>query len=118
MDIAEAHFAASEVQQLHDTPQANQAAAFTRLWVLKEACLKALGRGLSEPLHSVSFHPSSAVPATLPRGAGNPTDWQCAVQEPVPGIYLAAAVRGGPGRFLKWDCASTDICGTTVSQSN
>lgn len=108
MTIAEAQFSPVEVRNLRATAPGGQAAAFARLWVLKEAYLKALGRGLAGGLDTVSFLPHSASPATVPDEAGDPSDWHCTVRAPVPGVFVAAAVRADAGRFPKWDWVRAD----------
>jgi len=53
--IAEAYFAPSEVELLQQAPPSERARCFFRLWTLKEAYIKAIGKGLSAPLSSFAF---------------------------------------------------------------
>ena len=50
--IAKRFFHPSESAWLFSLPEAEQPAAFLRLWTCKESYIKALGRGLSQPLDS------------------------------------------------------------------
>jgi 4'-phosphopantetheinyl transferase len=52
----------AEVQQLQGVPDAERAAAFTRLWVRKEAVVKATGDGLRTPLATFAVSPADAAP--------------------------------------------------------
>jgi 4'-phosphopantetheinyl transferase len=49
-DLAARTFAPAEVDLLRATPAADQPAALFAIWTLKEAIIKAMGRGLSMPL--------------------------------------------------------------------
>jgi 4'-phosphopantetheinyl transferase len=53
--IAEAYFAGSEVEILQRAPPSERTRCFFRLWTLKEAYIKAIGKGLSAPLNSFAF---------------------------------------------------------------
>ncbi len=53
IDIARALFARREYEHLRATPDEERSVAFLRLWTRKEACVKALGLGLSVPLDTV-----------------------------------------------------------------
>lgn len=55
MKLAERYFARSEVAQLVEPPAGERCTRFVELWVLKEAYIKAVGRGLSHPLGSFAF---------------------------------------------------------------
>lgn len=53
--IAERFFAAGEAQLVHSAEPSARGEVFLRIWTLKEAYIKALGRGLSIPLDSFCF---------------------------------------------------------------
>jgi 4'-phosphopantetheinyl transferase len=93
-------FAATEADALDALPEAIRAAAFVRLWTLKEAVLKALGEGLAFGLDRVAFALEGAgLPtglAALAGEAGASDAWQLALLEPAPGFLGALAWRGGP----------------------
>jgi 4'-phosphopantetheinyl transferase len=55
LTLAERYFARSEVAGLMAQPAGNRRTRFIELWVLKEAYIKAVGRGLSHPLASFAF---------------------------------------------------------------
>ncbi len=54
-EVAEDFFALTEVSQLHQAPKARQQALFYHFWTLKEAYIKAIGKGLALPLDSFGF---------------------------------------------------------------
>jgi len=51
--LAKRHFTRSEIEQWQRTPAPDRARVFLQGWTRKEACLKALGSGLSEPPGSI-----------------------------------------------------------------
>ena len=53
--IARLHFSAAELRQLQACPEARRYSYFLELWTLKQAYLKALGRGVHKPLADISF---------------------------------------------------------------
>lgn len=63
------YFSAQEQTYFFSLPQAQQADAFYRLWVLKEAAVKALGAGMHRPLASFSIQlaPPMRVDGIQPR---------------------------------------------------
>jgi 4'-phosphopantetheinyl transferase len=54
-EIADHYFCPQEVAWLERLPEPDRAEGFLRLWTLKEAFIKATGRGLSQPLDSFWF---------------------------------------------------------------
>ena len=58
MDIADRYFTAQEVAWLYALPGAERSRGFLRLWTLKEAFIKATGKGLTDDLASFWFVPS------------------------------------------------------------
>ncbi len=61
-NIAKQFFAAGEVAKLRTVAEANKQATFLKCWTRKEAFIKAIGEGLSHPLHQfeVTFLPTEA----------------------------------------------------------
>jgi 4'-phosphopantetheinyl transferase len=51
--LARRHFTRTEIEQWERTPAPDRARVFLQGWTRKEACLKALGSGLSEPPGSI-----------------------------------------------------------------
>jgi 4'-phosphopantetheinyl transferase len=92
-DNATNFFSPSEVMLLRNTPAAQQAAVFFRLWTLKEAFIKATGEGLSRSLVSFSFS-LDPVSIAFPSGdADEAEQWQFAEIRPTTRHLLAVAVR-------------------------
>jgi 4'-phosphopantetheinyl transferase len=55
LDAADDYLSKTELQALRSQPAADQLQLFFRYWTLKEAWLKARGKGLSVPLHDFSI---------------------------------------------------------------
>jgi len=55
LDLAPRYFAPEEERWLRSLPAAEQPRGFLRLWTLKEAFIKATGRGLAQHLHDFAF---------------------------------------------------------------
>jgi 4'-phosphopantetheinyl transferase len=55
LEIAKTHFAPMEQSWIAALPRSEQALGFWRVWTLKEAFIKATGRGLAQPLQHFSF---------------------------------------------------------------
>lgn len=73
-ELARRFFAAAEYQYLRNLPPELQRDAFFRIWTLKEAYIKAEGKGLSIPLDSFHFHFSDKVTLQL-NGELTPGGW-------------------------------------------
>ena len=54
-EIAKAKFAKPELAQLHDLPGTEKRKKFFLFWTLKESYIKAIGKGLLEPLDGFAF---------------------------------------------------------------
>jgi 4'-phosphopantetheinyl transferase len=113
--IPERFLSPREVVQLRALPLQLQQRAFFNCWTRKEAYIKALGEGLSHPLHSfdVSFAPDAD--AALRYVAGNPeelTRWSFHNIE-LGSSYSAALVVEGSGcsvRKMSWQRSSSIDC--------
>jgi 4'-phosphopantetheinyl transferase len=91
LDIAERFFASAEVAFLRDSAPADRPDVFARIWTLKEAYIKATGRGLSNcPLDCFMFGPEGVkFEAAL---GDDPANWQFAHLRPTSQHSLALAL--------------------------
>lgn len=93
IDLARRYFHAGEIAAIEGLPPGcGQVRAFFRLWTLKEAVVKALGKGLSIPLDSfeVSIATASPVLSVVPEDA--PRTWWLESTAPEDGYCRALAV--------------------------
>jgi 4'-phosphopantetheinyl transferase len=103
LEVARRYFTASEVAGLDGLPAPARAERFFRLWTLKEAFIKATGKGLTQDLSSFWFCLDPPAIRFAPGLAERPRDW-CFAQRIVGGGFLAAiGVRGqGAGIEAAW----------------
>jgi phosphopantetheinyl transferase len=98
-DIARDNFSHQEIQALNELPATVRTTRVLELWTLKEAFLKATGRGLSAQLDSVWFEflPPGAIRFHAP-GDVDVGSWKFALFEPHAEVRMAVAVesRGLP----------------------
>jgi 4'-phosphopantetheinyl transferase len=88
-DLAENTLSAKELASLSDDPGAD----FLRLWVRKEALLKATGHGLRIPMSRIEVSPAAAPPALLAWPLDIPVDHvRLAMLDPGPRHHAAVAV--------------------------
>lgn len=85
--LAARYFTPEEARELAALPEDMRSDAFLRYWTLKEALLKATGKGLSEPLDSF-------------RAVVTPAGWSLHALEPAP-AYLGALAVPAPGCRLR-----------------
>lgn len=101
MAIAQRHFPAAEVDWLRR--QADPDHAFLRLWTLKEALYKAIGRGLGYGLGRACFQPGADGRlrlAALDGPAAPASAWQCRELDLGP-AHVGAAVWSGETRPVR-----------------
>lgn len=110
--IARRYFSAREVAAFERLTKNEQAAAFFEYWTLKEAYVKAVGRGISLGLARFSFElddrslrvddPERRPPRISFDGLNDdPATWQFAQYKPTPHHAMAIAIRCGVGKDLK-----------------
>ncbi len=89
--------------------QAERQAAFFRCWTRKEAFVKAIGKGLSCPLNTVtvSFTPDEP-PRILDVDGQSPDEWSLFDLPLAPGFWGALAVAGKPSHLQGWDYLPED----------
>ncbi len=93
--VAERHFAAAEVRDLHALPADAQATMFFEYWTLKEAYIKARGMGLALPLDAFAFglRPPLAPTITFADGFDDVAErWQFWQAWPTPDHRLSLAI--------------------------
>lgn len=93
--VARRFFAASEIEALDTLPAEEQTARFLEYWTLKESYIKAIGLGLSLPLHRIAFEFAANAPITISFDAelgDDPQRWQFGLIRPTPRHLLALSV--------------------------
>ncbi len=98
MEIAERFFSEREAAALRALPQDDRTDAFFRCWTRKEAFIKAIGEGLSYPLHEfdVTLGPNEPARLLFVRNAPEaPSRWWM-IDFPVAEGYAGAAIAEQP----------------------
>jgi 4'-phosphopantetheinyl transferase len=97
LEIASRFFSPCEAAALHELPDTKQAQRFFQLWTLKEAYIKARGRGLSLGLSRFSFSVDEAASAATVRFDDGFDDdretWDFGLFHPDDRHLIATAVR-------------------------
>ena len=99
--LAQRFFAPQEALALAALPTEQQGVAFLRLWTIKEAVLKAEGRGLAYGLHRVVVDLGAPVPTLELVGDAAPAAWQARELSFDPD-WLAAIAWRGPALQVRW----------------
>ncbi len=110
LKLADYYFARDELAILRAAPEAEQGSLFFTFWTLKEAYIKAIGKGLSLPLDQFAF---SLAPLGIAFGSGiadDPAAWQFATTQPNERHTLSLAVRTAGARpvTIAWRRMSGD----------
>lgn len=89
-----------EILEFQALPAGMRPLAFLRCWTAKEACLKALGRGLSLDPRRVELNTSErvGVASVMEDAQGDRTEWQFQTFEPAPRFVASVA----------WQLTTTD----------
>lgn len=99
--LAKRYFSSTEARVIANTPAASQTEVFLRHWTLKEAFVKAVGRGLSLPLDSFEINLTEdgrkAFLARCPADCGAVTQWQLWDRAIASHYRIAIARRSGHG---------------------
>ena len=112
--IASEFFSANEIATLHALPASQRRQAFFNCWTRKEAYIKAIGKGLSQPLDQFEVSLAPTEPTGLLNVAGAPEEacrWSLSALTPAPGYVAALAVKGhhwGPA-FWQFPESSSEI---------
>ena len=102
--IARRFFSTVEVAAIEAYPEAERRGAFFRVWVRKEAFVKALGAGIATGLDrfDVSAGPEPALTGARIDGI-DPAEWSIRDFAPGPGYAGAVAVRAAHPRVVVFD---------------
>ena len=106
LNIAENFFSPDEVAALKAVPADMRTAAFFNCWTRKEAFIKAVGEGLSYPLHnfSVSLAPHEEAALLSVRGDQRAAArWKIYALEPGAGYSAAVIAENPPFSLREWE---------------
>ena len=106
-DLARRFFAPQEYEYLENLPLGLQREAFFRIWTLKEAYIKAEGKGLSIPLNSFHFRFLASGEAELAfptSGPSNPGEWCFFEYQPTLTHRVAVAAKNAAPAALQVHC--------------
>lgn len=95
-DIAGRILSPEEAEEWERAPEEERQERLCRIWTLKESYVKAIGRGLSEPLRSFAVLPSGRGADYVVRPAGD-------------GAGSRGGAGGGGGEDGEWYCKSYEI---------
>lgn len=102
IDLADHYFSPSESQLLREQFRTQQCTTFFQLWTLKEAYIKAIGKGLSMALDSFSFGAlTTDITIQHNQEAEKRHDWHFAQTSLFDSYQMAIAVRNSGGRIAQ-----------------
>lgn len=108
-DIATRFFSRLEVETFSSLPKEERVAAFFRCWSRKEAYIKAIGKGLSQPLDGFDVTLAPSDPAALLRaGEEDKLQWTLSDIDVGPDYASALAVEGIPSQISCWRYVGQD----------
>lgn len=102
--MARAHFSAEEYRFYTKTPRPQRNRVFFDCWTRKEACLKAIGLGLSYPMHQICVDLSRHRSEQLIR-ADEPKSWTVETFTPAPGYQAAIVAEGSDWTPVYLSCS-------------
>jgi 4'-phosphopantetheinyl transferase len=105
LDLAERYFSPGECQTLNTLAPERRTEAFFHAWTRKEACLKALGAGISYGLDRVEVTICPEEPVRLVRLDGEErraAPWSLRALVPAPGYVGALALQGQGFHVIGW----------------
>ena len=105
-EVASTVFSAAERHWLESLPAAERPRGFYRLWTLKEAFVKATGRGLSQALTEFSFAFAPLRVSFADPEFGDSAKWCFREMAPDKAHALALAWYGSPDAIVEWRRAS------------
>ena len=109
-DIATRFFSRLEVETFSDLPKEERVTAFFRCWARKEAYIKAIGKGLSQPLDGFDVTLAPSEPAALLRAGEEDTlTWSMSDIDVGSDYASALAVEGVPARISCWQFIRQDL---------
>jgi 4'-phosphopantetheinyl transferase len=103
--VANRFFSADENAALHALPASQRRQAFFNCWTRKEAYIKAIGKGLAQPLDQFEVSLAPTDPVNLLHVEGAPKEasrWSLNALTPAPGYVAALAVEGHNWRPTIW----------------
>lgn len=100
--IATRVFTCTEQELIALAPRQETLATFFRLWSRKEAYVKAIGHGLSIPLHTVSVATNSIDPPNYAGRMHERRRWYVQDVPCAPSYAAALATQGRPDRVICW----------------
>lgn len=109
--IAESFFSVSENAALHKLPVNQRLEAFFNCWTRKEAYIKAIGDGLTQPLDQFQVSLAPGEPPQLLRvekDSNEVSRWRIEALDPAPRYVAALAVEGFDWSIKCWEFAQID----------
>lgn len=94
-------FSAAEKRDFLNLPEASRAEFFIRLWVRKEAIVKAHGQGISLGMRDCVLSSDLTKPASLPESCGRPGSWTLFELDYSDGYRGALAVNARPSALVR-----------------
>ncbi len=107
--LAQRMFGSSERDAVTAASEDSRIETFLGFWTLKEAYVKAIGKGLSQPLDQFSFDLEKASIRFDNAGIDDPARWRFERYRPGPDHLMALAVRHPDPARLAVDCAAAPL---------